>query len=204
MDLTCRPHGKAFYTKYVDLYAKIIPDLIKLLGEHGMSVSSSPSCKFFRYVIETYLQEVLGSTEGSPYLKFTTLTCGHEGCSQVNDLLRSEEEKKTVPLNRDLERCLGSLKIDGRHDPFNRDAHWGRNPSTMDLTKTHQALAAQNWSTRVGDAREVLKSIGTDEEISQIMGERYGDVEKALEGSKAFVITEIEREEADEAMVGVE
>ena len=204
LDLLCRPQKKSFYTRYVELYARTISDLVKLLGNHGIGVSSSPSCKLFRRFIEMYLQEILGSKEGSPCLKPSMLTCGHEGCSQVNDFLRSDEEKKTFPLKWETERCVRDLQIGREHNVFDRDSHWGRTPASMDLTKTHHALAAQKWNVRVADAREVLRGIGTDEEVSQIMGERYGDVEKALEGSKAFVITEIEREEGDEAMDGVE
>ena len=64
LDLISRPHGVPFYTQYLDLHAMIIPDLVKLLDKHGISVSSSPSRKFFCYIIGTYFQEVLGSKEG--------------------------------------------------------------------------------------------------------------------------------------------
>jgi hypothetical protein len=51
----------------------------------------------------------------------------------------------------------------------------------------------------------LLESIGTDEEISQIMGERYSDVGKALEGSQVFVTADAQNElETEDAMVGIE
>ena len=77
-------------------------------------------------------------------------------------------------------------------------------PPCMDLSKRSEAATAQSWSIRLAKTQEFLRIIGTDEEISQIMGERYQDVVKALEGSQAFVFTETQREGADEAMVGVE
>lgn len=61
-------------------------------------------------------------------------------------------------------------------------------------------MAAQQWSVRLDDTRELLRTIGTEEEISQIMGERYHDLVKALEGSQAFVVTETQREEAREGI----
>ena len=67
----------------------------------------------------------------------------------------------------------------------------------MDLTKKHGAIAGQDWNVRLGDTQKVLESIGTEEEISRIMGERYRDVGKALEGSQAFVIIEGEDEQMD-------
>jgi len=74
----------------------------------------------------------------------------------------------------------------------------------MDFAKHHEAMAAQHRRIRLAEAQKVLRNIGTDEEISQIMGERYTDVVEALEGSQAFAVTEIQGEEADEAMVGIE
>lgn len=203
LNLVSRPPTKSFYILYVEFYAKIVPDLVKQLCEGGIKVSSSPSCQFFCHIIGMYLQEILGSKEGSPYLKFSMLTCGHEACSRVNDFLRSEETKMSIPLDDETKRCVTDISIDKRYSLFDSDTCWSRKPPTVDLVKKHEAMAAQHWSVRLADAREFLKSIGTDEEISQIMGERYQDVGQALEGSRAFVITETERE-ADEAMVGIE
>lgn len=185
-----RPVEEPFYGQYLGLYAKIIPDLVKLLKERGISVSSSPSRKFFRYIIEMYLQEVLGSKEGSPYLKFSMLTCGHEACSQVNDFLRSEETKMKVPVDSAACRCATDLRIDQRYRLIERESYTGWERPSLDLIKSHEAMAAQHWSIRLADAQELLKSIGTDDEISRIMGGRYADVRRALGGSRAFVITE--------------
>lgn len=198
---SCRP----FYTRCVNIYSKVIPELIRLHGEHGVSVSSSPSGDFLRYVVGTYLQDVLGTEEGSPYLKFSTLTCGHEGCSVVNDFLRSEEREKTIPLNDEVNRCIGSLRIDSQFHILKREPHWWKNPPTVDLTKTREGLGAQYWSFRLANTRKLLEKIGTEEEICEIMGERWEDVKKALEGSQAFVVTEAGREKgADEEMDGIE
>lgn len=187
LDSISRLGEKAFYTQYVDLYGEIIPGLVKLLGEHGISISSSPSRKFFDYIIGTYLEEILGSEEGSPFLKFSMLTCGHEVCSGVNDFLRSEETTMTIEVENATERCVRGLEIDERYHLFECRGGSYRQPPRMELTKKQVAMAAQHWSVRLSDALELLKSIGTDEEISRIMGERYPDVEEALKGSRAFV-----------------
>ena len=193
LDRISHPHEVSFYTQYLRLFAKTLPKQVNLLEKHGISVSSSPSREFFRYVIGTYLEEVLGSKEGSPYLKFTMLTCGHESCSQVNDFLRSEERETAIPLDNVTRRCIEGLKIDELYGLFNTEIRWLSKPPHMKLFKTHEAIAAQQWGVRLADTRELLKTIGT-EEISQIMGERYQDFVKALEGSQAFVVTETQRE----------
>lgn len=194
-----------FYARYRGLYSKIIPKLVKQLGEHGIKVWSSPSREFFNKVIGRYLEEILGSKEGSPYLKFAMLTCGHEACIQVNDFLGSEETSRVIEAEwpGTISDCVGGLKIDGRYALFEADYRWKQRP--VKLTKKDETQAAQHWSVRLGEARKLLEGIGTDEEISQIMGERYSDVEKALEGSQAFVISGTRSElEKEDGMVGIE
>ena len=201
-----RPHQKPFYSRYLDLYERIIHDLVKLLKEHDIGVSTSPSREFFHYVIGNYLGEILGSREGSPYLKLPMLTCGHEACSRVNDLLRSDETCILIENEeeaRTVKRCARDLKIDDRYDLLNcwYRGYW---ESPLEVNKRHEAQAAQDWNVRLADTRKLLDTIGTDEEISQIMGERYSDVEKALEGSQAFVTMGTEEAlETEDRMVGL-
>jgi len=203
LDLISRPSKEPFYIKYLYLYAGIVPDLVKLLGKHGISVPTSPFREFFCYVIGTYLREVLGSKEMSPFLELFKFTCGHEACSRVNEFLRSEYMGIGVYL--DVENCIASSLFGERYRILGREyCDWGRGfPPYMNLIKYDKVAAVQSWSTRFADAQELLKTIGTDKEIPQIMGERYQDVVKALEGSQVFVIAETHREEVDEAMAGL-
>ena len=196
--------GKPFYARYVDLYSKIIPELIRLHGEHGVSVLSSPSGDFLRYVVETYLQDVLGTKEGSPYLKFSMLTCGHEECSPVNEFLLSEEREKTIEASNQVAHCVHSIKIDSRYEVLDSKPYWWKKPPTMDLTKTAEGLGARYWSVRLADTRKMLEKIGTEEEVCEIMGDRWEDLKKALEGSQAFVVTETGREKGGEEEMIIE
>ena len=196
---------ESFYTRYLNFYAGIIPKLVELLGEGGISVSSPPSREFFRNIIETYLKEILGSKEGSTYLKFSMLACGHETCSKVNDFLQSEETKTEIQTDRATDRCLDDLKIGGRHPVLKLETQYHKKGCPRKLTKTHEAEAARHWSVRLADTRKLLNSIGTEDEVSRIMGERYRDVERALEGSQAFETAGAQGGiEADDAMVGIE
>lgn len=204
------PHKEYFYSEYQYFYAEIIPDLVKLLREHGVDVSSSPSREFFYDIIGTYLEQILGSKKGSPYLKFSVLTCEHEGCAQINDFLRSKKTHMTIKTDWGaISDCVASLKIDGKRYEYPllqvRGQSTATRLQTVEFIKNHEAEAAQDWSVRLADARKMLKDIGTDEEISQIMGERHSDVEKALEGSQAFVTSETGKGfEKEDAMTGIE
>ena len=203
LDLISRPSKEPFYIQYLYLHAKIVPDLVELLDKHGISVSSSPFRKYFRYIVGTYLQEVLGSKKVSPFLELFKFTCGHEACSRANKFLRSEYKGIRVPI--DVEQCFTSSLFGERYRILGREyCDWGWDDiKFLDLIKYDKVTTVQSWSTRLANAQKLLKTIGTDEEISQIMGERYRDVVKALEGSQVFVITETHREEAGEAMVGL-
>jgi len=201
LDLISRPSEEPFYILHLNLYAEIIPNLVKLLDKHGINVSSSPSREFFCYIIGTYLQEVLGSKEGSPCLEFFMFTCGHEACSRVNDFLRSEERKTTVPLEDVFEDCLDCSHFGERYRILQGQINRRSEPPLVILTKLDEAVAARGWGIRLADAQSLLKTIGTDKDISQIMREQYQDVVKALEGSQPFVVAETRREEAGEGMV---
>jgi hypothetical protein len=189
---------KYFFSRCRGLYTSLASSLGKELRKHDINFSTSPSRMFFYEIIGRYLEEILGSKEGSPYLKFSMRPCKHEACTQIKDFLRSEETNVTIQTNWwDIQDCVSRLKID-EYDLLESTYFRGEGPVVF--TKTHEAEAVQHWSVRVADARKLLEDIGTDEEISQIMGERYGDVEKALEGSQAFVM-ELGR---GDVMVGIE
>ena len=132
------------------------------------------------------------------------LTSGHEAYSRVNNFLRSEKRETLFPLGNTIQCCVSDLHTDGRGSLLSKGVYLHSEPPRIDLVKHDDAVATRNRSIHLADTQRLLRTIGTDEEITQIMGERYQDATKALEGSQAFVIVETRREEADEAMVGIE
>ena len=54
------------------------------------------------------------------------------------------------------------------------------------MTKLPSVIAASTWSHRERDARTFLASIGSDSDISRIMGSSYPDVLVALQGTRPF------------------
>lgn len=191
---------QSFYARYRDVYEGLIPGLTKKLKELGVSVWTSPSREFFHEIIGRYLEEVVGSREGSRYLKFPILGCEHEWCRPLEEFLRSEERCLRVEGGR--QNCSYRLKLDGGYELLEAKPLFGTRVAASEYKKKHEALAVQYLSVRVADARKLLESIGTEEDISRIMGERYLDVEKALEGSQAFV--HVRKAGTGEGMVGME
>jgi hypothetical protein len=57
------------------------------------------------------------------------------------------------------------------------------------VIKQPALLAASSWKPRVAEAKKLLKSIGDEGVILKLMGHRYSDVVKALEGTQPFIFT---------------
>lgn len=56
------------------------------------------------------------------------------------------------------------------------------------VTELPSVIAASTWSNRERDARTFLASIGSDSDISRIMGSSYTDVLAALQGTRPFSV----------------
>lgn len=194
--------GGRFHNQYVGFHEEVIPTMVGMLKKHGVKASSSPTREFLCGVVGKYLEEMLGSKElGSPYLKMPAVTCGHEGCGEVEEFLLSGESRMRIPVSKwdKVRGCVVDLKIGGRHEALEIERLLRDEPGYVELRKTRAAEVGQDWRVRLVEAEKLVKCIGEgEEEISEIMGERYSDVEKALEGSQAFVMIE------EDEMVGIE
>jgi len=99
------------------------------------------------------------------------------------------------------EDCITGSPFGERHRILGRERDACCDISTY-VIKYDKAAVVQSWSTRLADTQQLLETIGTDKEISQIMGV----LPRCREGSRriqVFVITETQREEADGSMVGL-
>lgn len=61
-------------------------------------------------------------------------------------------------------------------------------PHGVTLTKHPDLVAASNWETRQMKTKTFLASIGNDDVLAEVKGRRYGDLQKALIGSRPFAI----------------
>ncbi|KAJ3510002.1 hypothetical protein NMY22_g16107 [Coprinellus aureogranulatus] len=63
---------------------------------------------------------------------------------------------------------------------------------TLTLEKKPEALIPYTWESRRTAARTFLDAIANEDEMKVILGERYGDVGKLLDGEEAVVGKELE------------
>ncbi|KAJ7597567.1 hypothetical protein C8J56DRAFT_920394, partial [Mycena floridula] len=89
--------------------------------------------------------------------------------------------KKKTPLK------AASFPLLGAKDLVDfRIQNYGR-PQPIIVTKNKKAIAVQDWNVKQKEARLFLRNIGFAETISQLVGPRYADLLRAIDGSAPFV-----------------
>ncbi|KAM6492232.1 hypothetical protein JOM56_011956 [Amanita muscaria] len=171
--------------KLMGLDIPLIFRLLTHLQELGTSLLSPPFASYARNVIWHYLSRRLGSktrnprSSPHPLCEKDCLTCAS---------LREFMEQLYVPL-RDF--CVSRK----------RQEHFVKTLDSMDMTfikvtksryrvtKRRKLLDPHRWEYRLEHARDLLKSIGDDDFIEQLMGDQFEEFKKALEGKCSYNCT---------------
>ncbi|KAK0202772.1 hypothetical protein DFS33DRAFT_1385141 [Desarmillaria ectypa] len=155
------------------LYTPLIPEFRQLLQKKKVDICTPPFADIMQY------------WEPNP----APLTC--DGCAAVVlNAACSIRSSKTSPLRL----LCGFFK---RREIILRDTfevlvtyeivRMGRAQGLL-VRKRPDALASLQWSTQQANARTFLSMIGDDNVISKLVGRRYADVLRALEGTKQFTL----------------
>ena len=165
------------------LYFPFLARLRPLLDKHHVEFSSPPFRDFARTLIGRYLIGVLRDNPGEPKAKMRRIGCGCPDCQALDAFLMSEKPTTQFRLRQDrrahLERQASAAK-----DIITFHTITAGSPHTLVLTKRTEIF--KQWSNRVKTARSLLSSIGDAPMIAKIMGSRYGDVQKALDGTQPY------------------
>ena len=173
--------------RFQSLYKPLIPQLRQLLEKHHIDLCSSPFGDFMRILIGLHLNAVLGPKPRQSAVKIRKVGCGCYECNHLDTFLLSNTVTAQYPLRQDrrthLERqALRALDLVTFHTVRSGSPH------TLVVTKKPEVAAVLQWQTRQTEARAFLSSIGDANVIATIMGPRYGDVQKALDGTQEFVM----------------
>ncbi|KIL57621.1 hypothetical protein M378DRAFT_27894 [Amanita muscaria Koide BX008] len=169
-----------------------IPLILRLrtrLQELGASLLP-PFASFARDVIWRYLARMLGSKTHNPRSSAhrDKPPCA-EGCSTCT-ILREFMEQLYVPI-RDF--CVSRK----RREHFVCALRWMDKGISFTevtngryrVTKRWNLLFKYRWEYRLEQARDMLKSIGDDDFIEQLMGDQFEEFKKALEGKCSYNCT---------------
>jgi hypothetical protein len=176
--------------KFQKLYNPLIIELKKLLSNHGIDITSAPFGLFFRLLVGSYLQGILG-TKGR-HIQVPTVRkigCGCVPCAHLDRFMTSMTAEYIFRYNQTqrqhLENRLNSSA--GRELVTYKTIRSG-SPHGLVVTKKPEVVAAMQWSQRRDQAKIFLSNLGDDVVISKLMGPRYPDVVKSLEGVQQYVV----------------
>ncbi|RXW15356.1 hypothetical protein EST38_g10498 [Candolleomyces aberdarensis] len=183
------------------VYNPLTPPLKGVLRKYGCGLSLQPFRSFFKAVISSYLERVLGGSSYTPSFA-RRIICTSIKCTDCGGFEKWLNDPKSIgqytlkaaePRRIHLEEGITSCAMDLLAYNTLRNT----TPCTLVATKRPEVVARFSWEGRQTAATEWLKSIGEDREWEVIMGERYGDFLKAIQGTKKFVGSVVQIEEAD-------
>ncbi|KAJ7067764.1 hypothetical protein B0H15DRAFT_807440 [Mycena belliarum] len=162
-----------------------VPPLRSALRAHDVDPAQKPFDDFFRAAIGCYLHHVLGAYSGG-----ARRVCGAcAGCAALDEFLLAPRlaqahfvgaKASTNHLQTHLMAAADVASYYRIADP----AVVGGNVLIVDKRESSEAGA--QWRARKARALEFLAAVGERAVVERIMGRRYGDVVRALEGKARF------------------
>lgn len=176
--------------KFQKLYNPLITELKKLLSDRGIDITSSPFVSFFRSVIGTYLQGLLGTKDRHVQAaRIPKVGCGCAPCVDLDRFMSSAAAEHSFRYNQTLRHHLENrLRSSSALELVTYKTIRAGSPHGFVVAKKPEVVAAMQWSYRHEQAKVFLSSIGDDTVISKLMDLRYPDVVKSLEGNQQYVV----------------
>ncbi|TEB22345.1 hypothetical protein FA13DRAFT_1519108 [Coprinellus micaceus] len=197
LKIPSNPECKSWHSAF---YLPLISGATQFLRtKDKTAVTAEPFKTFFRLALSVYLARVLGPKTpdilpSEAPKRTVDVGCGKcANCRQLQAWVNKlDKEPFRVSARQEVrthvERQISSAEID---DIVSMETVRERSPYTLVVTKTHEIVARMDWSSTQSDARAYLQCFGfNEEELEVVMGERYQDVSKAIEGEKVFELTE--------------
>ena len=175
--------------KMKEILVPIAPSLVRTLKERNIALDSETCKVFFRWLIENYLQTVLGRKMSNINpSSIRKLGCGKpcHDCQKLDNFITSTENSIEF---RELQAQRKHLENQVNRAPdivTHRTNKSGR-PYGLIVTKRKEITQAIDWITRQKAANEFLKTFEGGGAIGFLLGPRLPDMKKALLGEKAYV-----------------
>ena len=169
-------------TKFDSIYTPLVPQLCKLVAEINLDVCVAPFVDFFRLYISHYLHHMLGPKVQN--LPLRRVDCTKRKCSQcaaLNHFITGTESRQSFHIVPGMRTHLEN-QLSGVRDLVTYTPVWSGRSQYMEVEKTPAALAGTRWEQRRQQVIGLFQTIGVNH-VEKIMGSRYIDVCKALEGS---------------------
>lgn len=178
--------------KFRSLYIPLIPALRELQLKKTIDLSAPPFIDLLQLFIGYYLRDVLGAKPRHMRTKIRKIGCNSTVCQACTDVDRFLEAPTSVEQTfryPQQKRTHLEKRLLGASDLVTFRTIRTGSPHGLVVTKKPEIVAAVQWEHKQREARAFLTSIGEDGLIAKIMGSRYGDVGKALDGTQQFMMT---------------
>ena len=172
--------------KFDSIYTPLIPQLCGLLTQTKIDICTAPFSNFFCLLISHYLHYVL-SSKGQNFLQPRNVDCFSRNCSDcraLNEFLFGRNPRHSFHFVQKTRSHLETQLSGVRDLVIYEPQRIGRSQYMM-VTKTPAVLAGSRWAHRIHEIKGLFQAIGT-KNVEKIMGNRYADVCKALEGQSGF------------------
>lgn len=175
--------------KFETLYSPLVPRMRELLSTKNVDMFSPPFSDLLQLLVGTYLRDVLGASPRNIRTKVRKIGCGCGDCNMVDNFLSSSTSAQQLFRYAQIRRTHVERQLSSASDLVSFQTIRSGSPYGIQVTKRPEIVAALQWNTRVAHAHSFLRSFGDDDALSKLMGNRYGDVMKALQGSQQFILT---------------
>ncbi|KAJ2928449.1 hypothetical protein H1R20_g8653, partial [Candolleomyces eurysporus] len=179
------------------VYVPLIPKLKSTLEKYGKRMSSEPTiASFLQNLVSVYFVHILGSKSTLPKQLNQAVKCGPHcsDCTQfetwVNDVnaVNDYHLKAAQGRRKHIESRIRAMVL----DCLATNTLAIGSPHTLVVSKKKEVWAKYTWSGRQTSAVVFLKAVASsgEAELKELMGERYTDVLKALQGAQMFTPVE--------------
>ncbi|EGN96309.1 hypothetical protein SERLA73DRAFT_76286 [Serpula lacrymans var. lacrymans S7.3] len=169
----------------------LVPAVRNLLRTSGIDICSPTFNEFFRLIVATYLFHVLGAQPKiSKAPKLRRIGCGCQDCNLLDSFVMSSTQSQTFWLGQARRTHLGRYLNSARDLVIYETVRTG-SPHGLEVTKSKDVVAMTRWHERQTSTKTFLASIGNNATIQKLMGSRYVDIGRALNGTQSFELGNI-------------
>lgn len=178
--------------EFHDLYTPVILRLPQLLQKHSRKISEDPFKGLMQNFVGRYLEDMLGAKPDRSAFALPKVGCSRSECSDcksLEDFMMGSFPEITIRVAKPRKAHLEE-KIKMARTFFSYKIITTGTPHGIHIVRlADPAIAAiDRWTREVRYAREFLAKVGDEVLLREIMGDRYPDVEKALDGTQLFVL----------------
>ena len=122
--------------------------------------------------------------------KLRKIGCGCADCGNIDTFLFSTQSAELTLRLVKARRVHVESRLSTASDLLTYRVIHG-SPYRLHIKKTAETVEAVRWSARQTNARLFLKKVGEDDVLQKVMGMRWDDVRKALQGTESFKLAQV-------------